>query len=90
MVSQLRKPEKKLKKTKKKPRKVATWKPMSILQETYLQGLTKLSLGKLIPDLTLYLLLYIFPLKVSRFPRTEETGKTGKNRKLNWHIADEH
>ena len=33
---------------------MATWKPMSVFQQTCLQGFAKLSLDKLIPDLTLH------------------------------------
>jgi len=80
----LKKPEK----TEKKTWNVATWKPMSVFQETCLQGLARLSLVKSILTWPFTICSIYSHSRFPKFLETRKPVKTVKNWKLNCHIAD--
>jgi len=67
---------------------MATWKPMSVFQETCLQGLARLSLVKSILTWPFTICSIYYHSRFPKFPETRKLVKTSENRKLNCHIAD--
>jgi len=66
---------------------MATWKPMSVFQETYLHGLARLSLVKSILTWPCTICSIYSHSRFPRFLETRKPVKTSENQKLNTHTT---